>query len=117
MEVTDWSPNPEQLYWASELRDILVNALNGLRPILRMVFVLRDIEGLSTVQTAQALNVSHTAVKARLWRARLQLRERLNQYFSKQTESARVELVPLSKRAGRLPGPCAENLMALDISA
>src|SRR5260370_20704719 len=79
IQVTDWSPNPEQLYWASELRDILVNALNGLRPILRMVFVLRDIEGLSTVQTAQALNVSHTAVKATLWRARLQLRERMNQ--------------------------------------
>jgi hypothetical protein len=38
MEVADWSPNPEQLYWASDLRDILVNTLNGLRPILRTVF-------------------------------------------------------------------------------
>jgi hypothetical protein len=35
MEVTDWAPNPEQLYWSAELRDILVNALNGLRPLLR----------------------------------------------------------------------------------
>jgi RNA polymerase sigma factor (sigma-70 family) len=35
MEVTDWAPNPEQLYWSAELRDILVNALNGLRPLLQ----------------------------------------------------------------------------------
>jgi RNA polymerase sigma-70 factor, ECF subfamily len=55
---------------------------------LRAVFVLRDIEGLSIDQTAQVLNVSQTAVKARLWRSRLQLRERLNKYFSKQTDHA-----------------------------
>jgi RNA polymerase sigma-70 factor (ECF subfamily) len=117
MEVADWSPNPEQRYWASELRDILVNALTGLRPVLQTVFVLRDIEGLSTVETAQVLHVSHTAVKARLWRARLQLRERLNKYFSKQTESAGAELVPLSKRAGRIPNSFRESLVPLDISA
>src|SRR6202451_3767508 len=44
MEVTDWVPNPEQLYWASELRDILIRTLEELSPILRTVFVLRDIE-------------------------------------------------------------------------
>ena len=88
MEVTDWAPNPEQLYRASELRDILIKTLEELSPILRTVFVLRDIEGLSIDQTAEVLNVSHTAVKARLWRGRLQLRERLNKYFSK---SARTE--------------------------
>jgi RNA polymerase sigma-70 factor (ECF subfamily) len=88
MEVTDWAPNAEQLYWASELRDILIKTLEELSPILRTVFVLRDIEGLSIDQTAEVLNVSHTAVKARLWRGRLQLRERLNKYFSK---SARTE--------------------------
>jgi RNA polymerase sigma-70 factor, ECF subfamily len=94
MEVTDWAPNPEQIYGASELRDILIKTLEELRPILRAVFVLRDMEGLSIHQTAEVLNVSHTAVKARLWRARLQLRERLNGYFSKQRESAPVELQP-----------------------
>ena len=94
MEVTDWAPNPEQLYWATELRNILIKTLNELRPILRTVFVLRDIEGLSIDQTAEVLNVSDAAVKARLWRARLQLRERLAKYFSKQTNSARGELVP-----------------------
>jgi RNA polymerase sigma-70 factor (ECF subfamily) len=91
IEVTDWAPNPEQLCWASELRDILIRALEELSPILRTVFVLRDIEGLSIDQTAEVLNVSHTAVKARLWRARLQLRERLNKHFSKHARSARAE--------------------------
>jgi|HubBroStandDraft_5_1064220.scaffolds.fasta_scaffold127765_2 RNA polymerase sigma-70 factor (ECF subfamily) len=90
MEVVDWAPNPEQLYGASELRNILVNILEELRPSLRAVFVLRDIEGLSIEQTAEALTLSHAAVKARLWRARLQLRERLNKYF-KQTQSTPVE--------------------------
>jgi RNA polymerase sigma-70 factor (ECF subfamily) len=77
LEVTDWSPNPEELYWGSELRDILAKTLEELSPMLRTVFVLRDIEGLSTEQTTLVLNLSQAAVKARLWRARLQLRERL----------------------------------------
>jgi RNA polymerase sigma-70 factor (ECF subfamily) len=89
IEVADWAPNPEQLYWASELRDILIKCLEELSPILRTVFVLRDIEGLTIDQAAEVLDVSHTAVKARLWRARLQLREGLNKYFGKQTRSAR----------------------------
>ena len=77
IEVTDWAPNPEQLYWASELRNILLKALEELRPLLRTVFVLRDVEGPSIHQAAEVLNLSHAAVKvkARLWRARLQLRE------------------------------------------
>jgi len=94
IEVTDWGPNPEQVYRASELRDILARALGELRPILRAVFVLRDIESLSTHQTADVLGLSHAAVKARLWRARLRLRESLNRYFRQQGESARVELRP-----------------------
>ena len=93
MEVIDWAPNPEQLYRATELRNILIKTLKELSPILRTVFVLRDIERLSIDQTAEVLNISHVAVKARLWRVRLQLRERLNKYFRKQTESARAELV------------------------
>src|SRR5438270_9671522 len=55
IEVTDWAPNPEQLYWSSELRSILTKALEQLRPILRTVFVVRDIEGLSIHQTAEVL--------------------------------------------------------------
>jgi RNA polymerase sigma-70 factor, ECF subfamily len=99
-EVADWAPNPEQLYRATELRNILMNTLKDLSPILRTVFVLRDIERLSIDQTAEVLNISHGAVKARLWRVRLQLRERLNKYFSKQKESARAELVAARANAG-----------------
>ncbi len=94
MEVTDWAPNPEQLYRASQLRDILIRALRELRPILRTVFVLRDIEGLSIAETAEVLSLSHTAVKAQLWRGRLQLRERLNKYFREQMEPGPLELGP-----------------------
>jgi RNA polymerase sigma-70 factor, ECF subfamily len=94
IEVIDWAPDPEQLYRTSELRDILIKALEELRPILRAVFVLRDIEGLSIAQTAEVLNLTESAVKARLWRGRLQLRELLNRYFIKETESARMPLCP-----------------------
>jgi RNA polymerase sigma-70 factor (ECF subfamily) len=83
-EVADWSPNPEQLYNQSELREILQKTIQGLPPSFRTVFVLRDVEGLSTEETADALNLSIPAVKSRLLRARLQLRERLTKYFKKQ---------------------------------
>src|SRR5215471_9882845 len=82
-EVADWSPNPEQLYNQAELRDILTRTIQGLPPGFRTVFVLRDVEGLSTEETAQALELSIPAVKSRLLRARLQLRERLGRYFQK----------------------------------
>jgi RNA polymerase sigma-70 factor, ECF subfamily len=103
-EIADWAPNPEQLYSASELREILITALKELRPILRAVFVLRDIEGLSIRQTAVVLNQSHSTVKARLWRARLQLREGLNKYFTKQTAFGQVQSVRFGKSEGRLVG-------------
>jgi len=90
-EVIDWAPNPEQRYSVSELRNILIKTIEELQPILRTVFVLQDLEGLSTDQTAEVLNLSQSAVKSRLWRARLLLRERLNKYFGKSAESARVE--------------------------
>ncbi len=82
-EVADWSPNPEQLYTQSELRDILTKTIQGLPASFRTVFVLRDVEGLSTEETAEALDLSIPAVKSRLLRARLQLRERLNRFFKR----------------------------------
>jgi len=82
-EVADWSPNPEQLYKQGELKDILRKTIQGLPASFRTVFVLRDVEGLSTEETADALDLSIPAVKSRLLRARLQLRERLNKYFRK----------------------------------
>jgi RNA polymerase sigma-70 factor, ECF subfamily len=108
MEVTDWAPNPEHLYLASELRDILIKVLEELSPLLRTVFVLRDIEGLSIDQTAEVLNVSHAAVKARLFRGRLQLREHLNKYFSKHTDLSRAELLPLGRQTTSLLAECTD---------
>jgi RNA polymerase sigma-70 factor (ECF subfamily) len=83
-EVADWAPNPEELYRASELRNILIASLKQVGPILRTVFVLRDIEGLSIDETAEVLQLSIGTVKARLWRARQQLRKLLTKYFGKQ---------------------------------
>ena len=82
-EVADWSPNPEQQYNQAELKDILSRTIQGLPMSFRTVFVLRDVEGLSTEETAEALDLSVPAVKSRLLRARLQLRERLSRYFKR----------------------------------
>lgn len=82
-EIADWSPNPEQMYNQAELKEILGKTIQGLPPSFRTVFVLRDVEGLSTEETAEALDLSIPAVKSRLLRARLQLRERLNKYFKR----------------------------------
>ena len=109
-DVADWAPNAEQLYWASELREILTSALEELSPISRTVFVLRDVEGLSIEETGMVMNLSSSAVKARLWRVRLQLRERLNKYFNKQAHSARAQAVPLNSRTGHILGLAAECL-------
>ena len=82
-DVTDWAPNPEALYRASEFREIIINCLQGLTPALKIVFVLRDIEEYSLSEASEILNLTLTAVKTRLSRARLQLREELSKYFKK----------------------------------
>jgi RNA polymerase sigma-70 factor (ECF subfamily) len=110
LNVPDRAPNPEQLCWASELRDILVRTVEELRPILRTVFVLRDVEGLSIEQTAQVLNLSQAAVKARLWRVRIHLRERLNRYIDEPPSLAPEELAPTSRVTKKIIGLFAECL-------
>src|SRR5947209_10276794 len=82
-EIAVWDENPEQQYSREELGAILDEAVQGLRPVFRTVFVLRDIEELSTEETAEALNISVPAVKSRLLRARLQLREKLTRLFKR----------------------------------
>ncbi len=82
-EIADWDDNPEQKYSRAEMNAILTKAINTLSPGFRAVFWLRDVEELSTEETAQALNLSIPAVKSRLLRARLQLRDKLNRYFRK----------------------------------
>ena len=81
LDFSDWRPNPEELYETSELRERLTAALQELRPALRVVFVLHDVEGHSLRETAEALDLTLAAVKTRSLRARLQLRERLSTFF------------------------------------
>jgi RNA polymerase sigma-70 factor, ECF subfamily len=80
-EVEDWGPSPEDRYEQSELSGILSQAIGELDPPFRIVFQLRDIEELSTEETAEALGLSVPAVKSRLLRARLKLRQKLTRYF------------------------------------
>ncbi len=80
-EVQDWGPTPEQRYAQTELQRILSEVIGELDPAFRIVFVLRDVEELSTEETAQLLGLSVPAVKSRLLRARLKLRLRLNKFF------------------------------------
>ena len=81
IDFSDWRPNPEQQYKESEQRDLLTRLLMDLRPALRVVFVMHDIEGQSLRETAEALSLTLSAVKTRSLRARLYLRERLNTHF------------------------------------
>lgn len=81
-QFTDWCCLPEQEFATLEAKKQLDQAIQKLPEKLRVVFLLRDIEGLSIKETSEALNLTETAVKTRLLRARLALREQLSVYFS-----------------------------------
>jgi len=85
-EIAVWGEDPESKYTQTELRAILDDAIQSLRPIYRAVFTLRDVEELSTEDTADALGLSVPAVKSRLLRARLELREKLTRIFKRKQE-------------------------------
>ena len=80
-EVSDWRENPEQLYSQSQLRQLLEQALEELPEAYSTIFLLRDIQELSILETAAALQLRVPTVKTRLRRARLQLRETLSKSF------------------------------------
>lgn len=84
-ELEDWGPTPEQGYVQAEMQGILADFIEKLDPEFRIVLILRDLEELSTQETAEALGISVSAVKSRLLRARLKLREKLNRYFHRGT--------------------------------
>jgi RNA polymerase sigma-70 factor, ECF subfamily len=77
--IADWRQSPEQLVHKNEIRRLLNEALGHLDEKHRVIFLLRDVEGLSVKETAEALDLSESNVKVRLLRARLQLRELLTQ--------------------------------------
>jgi len=82
-EIAVWDDTPELRFGQQELRNILDDAIQSLKPIYRTVFTLRDVEELSTEETAEALGLSIAAVKSRLLRARLELREKLTRIFKR----------------------------------
>jgi RNA polymerase sigma-70 factor (ECF subfamily) len=86
LQIVDWCCLPEEELLSAEGRTVLDRAMEKLSPLLRAVFVLRDIEGLSTRQVAQALNLSEAVVKTRLSRARLRLRQELSAYYGLRLE-------------------------------
>jgi len=87
-EIAAWGENPEESFSREELGEVLDTAIQSLEPLYRSVFVLRDIEELSTEETADALGLSVPAVKSRLLRARLQLREKLTRFFKRKGDDA-----------------------------
>jgi RNA polymerase sigma-70 factor, ECF subfamily len=87
-EIAAWDENPEERLSREEIGGILDSAVESLDAPYRSVFVLRDIEELSTEETAEALELSVPAVKSRLLRARLQLREKLTRQFKRKGDDA-----------------------------
>ena len=86
LQIIDWCCLPENELMSTEVREYLDQAADKLPASLKVVFVLRDIEGLSTRETANVLDISETAVKTRMSRARFRLREELTMYFSERVE-------------------------------
>ncbi len=86
-ELEDWCCLPEDELMSSEARAHLDDGIKALPHSLRVVFVLRDVEGLSTRQTAEILDLTETAVKTRLSRARMKLRELLSAYYGERLQN------------------------------
>jgi len=81
IEIADWSSLPDGKALLSEMRELLEKAIRELPEVYRSVILLRDMEELSTQETAQILDVSDDVVKTRLHRARLAIRQRLDEYL------------------------------------
>jgi RNA polymerase sigma-70 factor (ECF subfamily) len=85
----DDGPSPEEIYAGVELAERLRENLEGLSPLLRRAFELRELNGLTADEAARILGVSRNTLKARLWRARHQLAERLGDVLRRGTEVTR----------------------------
>ena len=90
IQFTDWCCLPEADLLSGESRRHLDKAIRQLPEKLQVVFLLRDIEGLSIRETSEALGLTETAVKTRLLRARLNLREQLSTYFGERLKEEQV---------------------------
>lgn len=81
--ITDWSSVPSEIAENTELKKILDEAINKLSLDYRVVFILRDVNGLSTVETGKITDLSVPAVKSRLHRARAFLRNEISKALDK----------------------------------
>ena len=81
INIADWAPGPVEQMLNQETQAAMTEAIEALPPEFRQVFVLRDIEELSNAEVAEILDLSVAAVKSRLHRARLKVRNRLATYF------------------------------------
>jgi RNA polymerase sigma-70 factor (ECF subfamily) len=88
MQLADWARTPVEDVLNDELRGVLERAVDSLPEDLAQVFLLREVEGLSNAEAAEILELSVPAVKSRLHRARIQLRDRLNRYFAERSGRA-----------------------------
>lgn len=90
VSIVDWSPGPVEQVLNDELHRVMDEAIEGLPPEFRQVFILRDVEELSNAEVAEVLDLSVAAVKSRLHRARLKVRNRLAGYFSENNRMGRA---------------------------
>ena len=82
INIADWSPGPVEQLLTQETQKAMDEAIEALPPEFKQVFILRDVEELSNAEVAEILDLSVAAVKSRLHRARLKVRNRLAVYFS-----------------------------------
>jgi len=82
VSIADWTPGPVERLLTQELQHEMDEAIEALPPEFRQVFILRDVEELSNAEVAEILDLSVAAVKSRLHRARLKVRNRLAGYFN-----------------------------------
>ncbi len=81
LEIADWSGVPDRQLLQSEMKQVLDRAIGELPESYRSVILLRDVEELSTLETAQVLDLKEDAVKTRLHRARLAVRQKMDEYL------------------------------------
>ncbi|MGB9605890.1 MAG: sigma-70 family RNA polymerase sigma factor, partial [Bryobacteraceae bacterium] len=93
LQLADWSALPEVQALRAELQRVVRQAIEELPEIYKTVLLLRDIEGLSTAETAEVLEVSDEVVKTRLHRARLAIRQKLDWYLRSRGGSSPKEKV------------------------
>ncbi len=89
-EIIDWSQNPMAQYDTSEINAKIDQAISGLPEDKRVVLILKDVEGFSNNEISETLGMSVAAVKSRLHRARIFLRNVLSKYFEDKHELARL---------------------------